>query len=87
MPNRIVNGWGYLYRTATGELLSEGTVFVDPLPTGTLIHEQEKQHNGDSEEWSTIQQRPVLLSKETRVARIDAQIAQLQERKLDVERL
>jgi hypothetical protein len=87
MPNRTVNGWGYLYRTDTGELVSEGTVFVDPLPVGLAIHKQAKQHNGESEEWNTVQMRPIRLSKETRVARIDARIAELQERRLDVDRL
>ncbi len=71
--HKKVDGWGYVYRESTGELVSEGTIIADPLPAGLALFELPFRHDGDSERWGAEARRIVPYTNSDRIAELRSQ--------------
>lgn len=70
MPSHL-DGYGYLFESATGRLVSRGTVFMDPLPDGLELVEHSTALDDLTERWSESARDVVPFSAEERAAEFD----------------
>ena len=79
MPEQTLAGWGYIFRTTTGKLVSEATVIADPLPFGLTVLERPDRADYTTERWDEITRRFVPFTDTVHVREIKTQINTLME--------
>ena len=70
---KTLTGWGYLYRLADGELVSEGTVCTDPLPARFGLLERPARHDHETERWDPATASIVPYTNADRIAELKAE--------------
>lgn len=73
MGSKTLIGWGYVYHAATGELLSEGTVVVDPMPANFLLLELPKRHDTETFRWDAASAGLVPFTNADRISELGAE--------------
>jgi len=74
---RELSGWGMIFDTLTGNLVSRATVVEDPLPDGLDLVERPLDIDPVSERWDTFTRRIVPYTNAQKAQGLRAQAAAL----------
>ena len=69
----VLEGWGYVYDAASGELVSEGTVIADPLPANLLLLERAERHDSLTQRWDSTTRDILTYRNVDRIAELNAE--------------
>jgi hypothetical protein len=75
-----VDGYGYLYETASGRLLSQGTRFSDPTPSNWTLLIRPAEHNAENERWNESTKNIVPFLDDERADQLDREATELSAR-------
>ena len=73
MGSKALTGWGYVYETATGQLVSEGSVIADPLPAELALWQSPARHDVEAQRWDPATAQIVAYVNADRIAELKAQ--------------
>ncbi len=71
--NIVVEGWAYLYDAGTGELISEGTTFTDPVGATRLLLEKASRHDPETHRWNPGKRKLVKFTNAFRITQLKAE--------------